>query len=73
MKIYITAKPKSKKEYIKKIDDIHYTVAVKELPLLGKANQAIISALAKYFSIPPYKIHILYGEKSKQKVVEIPG
>lgn len=71
MRIYAQAKPKSKREYIKKIDDTHYTVAVKESPVSGKANQAIIKALAEYFDKPPSQIHILFGEKSKQKVIQI--
>lgn len=71
MKIYITAKPKSKKRYIQKIDDTHYTVAVKEPSIMGKANQAIIKVLAKYFDKPSFQINIISGEKSKQKVIEM--
>lgn len=71
MKIYIKAKPKSKREYIKKIDDTHYTIAVKEPPIMGRANQAIIKAMAKYFDKPSFQINIISGEKSKQKIISI--
>ncbi len=72
MKIYIRAKPRSKKEYVKKIDDTNYIISVKEPPVSGQANKAIIRSLAEYFNKPPTQISIISGEKSKQKIVEIP-
>lgn len=72
MKIYIRVKPKSRNEYIKKVDNTHYTVAVKEPPVSGKANQAIIKSLAEYFDKPSSQIHIISGAASREKVVEIP-
>lgn len=71
MKIYITAKPKSKKEYIKKIDSTHFVVAVKEPPVSGYANRAIIESLADFFKKPRSQIYIVSGETSKQKVIEV--
>lgn len=72
MKIYITAKPRSKKEYVRKVDDTHYIVAVKEPPVAGRANKAIIKSLAQFFSKPPSQIRLLHGLISKQKVFDIP-
>lgn len=72
MKIYIRAKPKSKKEYIKMIDLTHYTVSVKEPPVDGKANTAIIKALAAYFNKAPSTIYMLSGMRAKQKIVDVP-
>lgn len=71
MKIYVQAKPKSKREYIKKIDDTHYIVAVNELPESGRANQAIIKSLSKYFNIKHSGFSILQGRTFKRKVIEI--
>jgi uncharacterized protein len=72
MKINIKAKPKSKKEYIKKIDNLHFEVAVHEVPEKDKANRAIIKSLAKYFNRPVSQIFLVSGEKSKHKVIDIP-
>lgn len=72
MKISVIAKPKSKKEFVKKISDFTYQVAVKEEAKEGKANQAIIESLAKYFNLPKSGIEIITGANFKQKVVEIP-
>ena len=71
MKIVVTAKPKSKKAYVKKIDDENYIVSVNEPPIEDKANLAIIKALAEYFKIPTYHIHIVSGHTGKIKVVEV--
>jgi hypothetical protein len=71
MKIYIKVKPKSKKEFVKKIDDTHYVVAVSEPPTEGKANNAVIEALAEFFQTPKSQIFIISGKSSRQKIVEI--
>lgn len=70
-KFFILVKPKSKKEQVKKIEENHYIVSVKEPPVKGKANKAIIKALANFFDVSQSKIHIIHGEKSKQKIIEI--
>jgi len=72
MKISVLAKPKSKKEFVKKISDFTYQVAVKEEAKEGKANEAVIRLLAEYFKIPKSSIKILSGENIKQKIIEIP-
>ena len=72
MKISVFAKPKSKKEFVKKISDFTYQVAVKEEAKEGKANKAVIKSLAEYFNIPKSSISIVSGENIKQKIIEIP-
>jgi len=71
MRVYITAKPSSKHEKIEKIDSTHYAVSVKEPPSEGKANNAIIKALAEYFAVPKSFVIIVSGQLSKQKVIEL--
>ncbi len=48
-----------------------YKVAVKEAPVAGRANEAVVKALAKYFSISPGRVKLITGQTSKQKVFEI--
>lgn len=71
MKIFVSAKPKSKKEYVRKIDETHFIVAVKEPPEKGRANEAIIRTLADYFKTASSKIKIVSGRNSRKKIVEI--
>lgn len=78
MKIYVKAKPKAKKEGVVPPvpallpggDDV-YTVSVKEVPVDGKANEAIIRVLAEYFKVPKSSVRIVSGQTAKRKTVEI--
>lgn len=54
-----------------KVDLPIYQVAVKEAPVSGRANEAIIKALAEYFDISASRITLISGQTSKQKVFEI--
>ena len=72
MKISVFAKPKRKREFVKKTADKSYTVSVKAEAKEGKANKAIIQLLAEYFSIPKSSISIISGENIKQKILNIP-
>lgn len=71
MKISVSAKPKSKKEFVKKLGEFSYSVSVKAEAKEGKANEAIIKILSEYFKIPKFKISIVSGLNFKQKVIEI--
>lgn len=71
MKINVIAKTNAKKPEIIKIDDNTFNVAVSATAEKGKANAAIIKALADYFDIAKSQINILSGKKSKNKVLEI--
>ncbi len=71
MKIFAQVKVKAKEEKVEKIDASQFTVFVKETPEKGKANQAVVRALAKYFNKPKDNIKIIRGLKSKRKIVEV--
>lgn len=72
MKISVKAKPKSKKEYVKKLEGANFVVAVSEVPEKGKANQAIIKALADFLQVPVSSVILISGQALKQKVFEVP-
>ncbi len=71
MTITIIAHPNSKKPRVEK--DLFGTlhVYVNQPPLEGKANKAVVEALAVYFKISKSKLILVRGEKSKQKVFNI--
>lgn len=71
MKIFIKAKPNAKQEKVEKIDETHFIVSVKEPPKQGRANEAIIKALAEYFDFSRSQICLVRGFTSKEKVFEI--
>lgn len=71
MKIAIIAHPNARKPRIEEdlLGTLH--VYVNAPPLEGKANIAIVEALAKHLSIKKSQILQISGQKSKQKVFEI--
>lgn len=71
MKIFVKARPNSKHESIKKLSETNFEICVKEPPVKGQANAAIIMALAKHFGVPFSAVRIISGHTSRQKIVEI--
>ena len=71
MKIFVKAKPNSKEERIQKIEENSFLVAVKEPPVKGMANKAIVKKLSDYFKVPVSNIILVSGFSSKTKVFEI--
>ena len=79
MRIDVKAKPNSHEEKVDpplrggfgEAGKDYYTVWVKEPPVHGLANKAIIKALADYFNVSQVRVRIVSGYTSRQKVVEI--
>lgn len=71
MKIFVFAKPSAKENKVEKIDTSHFRVFVKEPPVKGMANKAIIKLLGEYFSVPSSHVTIVRGMFAKEKVVDI--
>jgi len=71
MKIFVKAKPGSKEDKVEKIDETHYAVSVKEPPIQGRANKAIINLLADFFKVSPSRVKIISGYTTRQKIIEI--
>lgn len=71
MKIFVKVKIRAKKNKIEKIGENNFIVSIKELPIKGKANKAIIESLAGYFNIKKSYIEIIRGHKLKEKIIEI--
>jgi uncharacterized protein YggU (UPF0235/DUF167 family) len=71
MKIFVKAKPGVREEKVEKLEDGSFVVSVKEPPIQGKANIAILKALAVHFGVSPSDVRLVSGFSSKQKVFEI--
>lgn len=71
MRITVIAHPNSKRPRIETdLLGIHH-VYVSEPPIEGKANAAIIEALARSFHIKKSVIHLLSGAISRHKIFEV--
>jgi uncharacterized protein (TIGR00251 family) len=71
MKIFVKVKPRAREERVIKISDTNFKVQVREPPEKGRANRAVLKALADYFGTSPSNIKIILGSTSKLKIIEI--
>jgi len=71
MKLFVKAKPSSKKEFVEKIDENHFIDSVKAPAKEGRANRAVVKALARYLNIAPSNMELVSGLSSKNKIFEI--
>lgn len=71
MKIFVKVKPGAKEEKVVKVDETHYRVSVKEPPVNGRANVAVVNALAAFFKTPKSGVRIVSGFASKEKIIEL--
>ena len=54
---------------VKQIDSTHFVVRVKESPIEGRANEAVIKAMSLILNIPPSSLELVSGTKSKNKIL----
>ena len=86
MKIIVKAKTRAKKAGVERVGQpaldfggggerqvemVSYKVSVTEAPVAGKANLAIVRALAEYFDVPVGNVRLVVGQRNKHKVFEI--
>ena len=71
MRIFVKAKPSSRKETMTIMDESHFVIAIKSPPRDGKANIAIADVLATHFNVPFSRIRLISGFSSRDKVFEI--
>ena len=70
-KIWVTVKPRAKKEEVRKTGEGQYIASVHAPPQEGKANKALIELLANYFSVPKTSVKIIRGQTGRRKLIEI--
>lgn len=71
MKINVKAKPGSHEDKVEKIDELNFVVSVREPPVQGRANAAIIKTLSEYFGVSAFSVKIVAGHTARNKIVEI--
>lgn len=71
MKIFVKAQPNARETLVEKIDEDHFIVSVTEPPVQGRANTAIVKALAEYFNVASSQVGLVSGFSSRQKVFKI--
>lgn len=77
MHIRATVETDAGRESIKKIEEGHYEVAVKEPAENNRANHRVRELLAAELGVPLYRVHLMRGHRHSSKLflisVTIPG
>ncbi len=73
MIIQVRVKPGSKKGDLVLAAPPYLDVFVREKPVDGKANQAVLSLLAAHFQVSEGEIRIVSGSSSRIKLIEVGG
>ena len=80
MRIRVKVKPSAKVQEVTQLDqpglfgsdkEPFYRISVKEPAKEGKANEAVLRALAKHLNITAGRLKIVRGLKSRNKTIEI--
>jgi len=57
------------KQEIQRISEGEYKIHVLSPPIEGKANKEVIHMVASHFNLPPSRVRIAGGRKSRNKIV----
>lgn len=71
MLYHVVVKPNSKKGPLVIEDGNNLTVYLREKPIDGEANAALIKVLSKHFHIAKTRISIKSGTRGREKLLEI--
>jgi uncharacterized protein (TIGR00251 family) len=71
MKLFITVKTNAKKEGVIEKSGTEYVISVKAPAKEGKANEAVIKAMARHLGCAQSHIRIIRGTTGKKKVLEV--
>ena len=71
MLIKVKVFPGSKNEEIVKKSEDSFEVSVREKPIMGQANKAVIKNLASYFKVSEPRIRLVKGFKERNKIFNI--
>jgi uncharacterized protein (TIGR00251 family) len=72
-RVAITVVPGARRTSVEPAEDGRLRVAVPAPPREGRANEAVIAALAAYFRVPRSQVRIVFGRTARRKIVEISG
>ena len=73
MRVTVRVVPRARREMVERLPDGGFRVAVTAPAHEGRANEAVIAALAAHLGVPRSKLRIVLGRASRRKVVEIGG
>ena len=73
MRIRVRVKPGAREERVSREPDGSLLVSVRARAQEGKANEAVVKAVAEVLRVPKSSVRIVSGLSSRTKTLEIPG
>ena len=73
MRIRVRVKPGVREEKVSRDPDGSLLVSVRARAQEGKANEAVVKAVAKALRVPKSSVRIVSGLSSRTKMLEVPG
>lgn len=71
MKIEARVKPRAKTAAVKRQADGSFLIQVKAPAQDGKANEAVVQAVAEYFGVPKNAVTIVRGQTGRNKLINV--
>lgn len=71
MRLSVIVTPGARSERVERLDATRLRVAVTEPPREGRANAAVVSAVARFLGVPRSRVRIVRGLASRRKAVEV--
>jgi hypothetical protein len=73
MRLRVSVKPGARQERVSREPDGSLLVSVTARAQEGKANAAVVKAVAKALRVPRSSVRIVSGLSSRTKMLEVPG
>lgn len=70
-RISVTVKPSARQAQVIRISESEYRIAVKEPAESGRADNALVRALAKHFGVLWSRVRIVHGHALRRKLIEL--
>jgi hypothetical protein len=67
----VRVKTNASKNLVEVIEEGKLRVWIKEKPIQGKANEAVLKILAEHFGVKPSVVVLIKGHKSKEKIIRV--
>jgi len=71
MRILVKVAPRASKNEVIKIDAENFKIRTTAPALDGRANEAVIKLIAKYFGVAKSRIKIVQGVIGRNKIIQI--
>jgi len=71
--IEVRLRPRGSRDELAGLRDGVLQAKVTAAPVDGKANRALCKLIAKRVGVPPSRVAVVRGEKSREKVVRVEG